>query len=447
MEVLPALFVVVACAGCAAEAAPAPQVKPLADVPAWSAEAVAGRMVVVDDGFLSVTALDAATGAVAWSARLQSAPASGAHGLLVDGASVLAWFGERAHVLDGATGKGHGSYETVRHGDGCGLWVNEGMCARVCPCSFALADCTTGQLASTTYQGKYVEEIDPDGGMSSGCWGFDGWPLGVAGKLAMISVNDPKAHVAGVDPATKTEVWHRDMSASPQTYETGHSTDGKTCWFTARDYSLAVVDCATGKELWTSKGVAGSPRHFIIDLPGRGLFEQKLTTATLRDERTGRVLWSVALPAGGVGWPKGAAPTMGAIQRLDNATSVAVLDPGNGKVLARVAVPKAADVIPDVGGGFFVAQRNELVAYNAAGTETARASVPAFNIELGATLIAMGRDPDVVVVDKQSLRELLRVPGPNLSFVVEGALGTGRVIVFQYDGKHVGRARLYAVTP
>jgi outer membrane protein assembly factor BamB len=441
------VFVAVACAGCAAEAAPLPRVKQLADLPAWSVEAVAGRMVIVDDGFLSVTAVDAATGAQAWSAKVQAAPAKGSHGLLVDGTSALAWFGERVHVIDGATGKQRGSYETVMHGGGCGLWVKEGMCARVCQCSFALADCTTGKLASATYKGKYVEEFDPDGGRSSGCWGFDGWPLGVAGKLAMISVDDPKPHVAGVDPATTKEVWHRDMSASPSAYETGHAADGKTCWFTDHDKTLVVLDCTTGRQLWTTKGVRGSPRHLVIHVPGRGLFEQKISTATMHDERTGRVLWKLALAPGAVGWLKGTPPTMGTLQRVDDATSVVLIDPKSGKALARVAIPKGADVIPDVGGAFFVAQSSELIAYDAAGTETARASVPAINMELGSTLIAMGRDPDVVIVDKKTLRELIRIPGPNLSFVVEGALGVGRFVVFQYDAKRVGRARLYAVTP
>jgi outer membrane protein assembly factor BamB len=284
--------------------------------------------------------------------------------------------------------------------------------------------------------------------MSSGCWGFDGWPLGVvANKLATISVDDPKPHVAGVDPATKKEVWHLDMSASPQTYETDHSADGKTCWFSDRTKKLVVVDCATGKQLWTTKGVTGSPRHLVIHVPGRGLFDQTIATATLHEERTGRVLWSLALPAGAVGWPKGSAPAMGAIRHLDDVTSVVLIDPANGKALARVAIPKGADVIPDVAGTFFVAQSNELVAYDASGTETARAAVPAINMEIGATLVAMGRDPDVVVVDKKTLRELIRIPGPNLSFVVEGALGAGRFVVFQYDAKRVGRARLYAVTP
>ena len=184
----------------------------------------------------------------------------------------------------------------------------------------------------------------------------------------------------------------------------------------------------------------------MIHIPGRGLYEQKITTATLRDERTGRVLWSLGLSTGAVGWPKGTAPAMGALRHLDGATSVFLIDPTNGKLLAQVAIPNGADVTPDVGGAFFVSRPTTLVAYDAAGTETARASVPAINMELGSTLIAMGRDPDVVVVDKKTLRELIRVPGPNLSFVVEGALGIGRFIVFQYDAKRIGRARLYAVT-
>ena len=446
-------LVLFALAGCAAEAAPtppAPSMKLLAEVKAWAIESSGGKLVVVDDGFLSVTAIDAATGKQAWTTKVQKAPARGAHGLVVDRTNVLAWFGEKAHVLDAQTGKVSTSYDTVLNGSGsgCGLWVKEGVCANVCQCSFQLADCVTGKQLSPSYQGKYVEEFDPDGGMSSGCWGFDGWPLGTAGKLALIAVDDPKPHVAGIDLATKKETWKRDMMASPQAYETGHSADGKTCWFTDYDKSLAVVDCATGKELWKTPGIKGNGRHVVIPIPGRGLFEQTLTTATLHAERTGKALWTIQLPSETVSWPKGSAPVVDLPlpTGVDGAMALAILDPATGKQLAKVPIPKGADLIPDTGGAFFIAQNKELVAFDAAGTVTARAVLPAFNMELGATLIAMGRDPDVVVVDKKTLKTLLRLPGPNLSFEVEGELGTGRVVIWQYDAKTVGRARLYAVT-
>lgn len=422
--------------------------KLLADVKAWAIEAAGGKLIVVDDGFLSVTAIDASTGKQAWSTKLQSAPARGSHELVVDRTNVLAWFGEKAHVLDAATGKLARSYDTVGHASKCGLWVKEGMCAQVCECSFALADCTTGKLTSARYQGKYVEEFDPDGGMSSGCWGFDGWPLGTAGTLALVSVDDPKPHVAGIDPSTTKEVWKRDMRASPQTYETGHSADGKTCWFSSYDQSLAVLDCATGKQLWTTPGNKGGGRHLVLPIPGRGLFEQNRTKATLRDERSGKVIWTRTLPDDAVAWPKGNAPVadLPSPTGVGDARDVVILDPATGKVLVKVPIPKGADLIPD-GGAFFISQGRELVAFDAGGNVTARAALPGYNMELGTTLIAMGRTPDVVVVDKKTLQILLRVPGPNLSFEVEGGLGTGRVAIWQYDAKTVGRVRLYAVTP
>ena len=440
---------------CAADAAPspppptpAPAMKLLADVKAWGIASAGGKLLVVDDGFLSVTALDAATGAKAWTTKLQSSPARGTHELVVvDRTTVLAWFGAKAHVLDAATGKLARSYTTIEHANKCGLWVTEGVCANVCDCSFALADCTTGKLLSTRYRGDYVEMMDPDGGRSSGCWGFDGWPLGKAGTLALVSVDDPKPHVAGIDPATTKEVWKREMMASPQTYETGHSPDGKTCWFSNHDDSLAVLDCATGKELWTTPGVKGSSRHIVWYIPGRGLFEQKAQTATLHEERTGKTLWTTQLPAGAVSWPKGHAPVADLPRPtgVDDAVSLVILDPATGKHLSTIAIPKDTDLIPDAAGAFYIARTSELTAFDASGTELARAALPAFNMELGETLIAMGRDADIVVVDKKTLKELLRVPGKNLSFEIEGQLGAGRVAVWQYDAKSVGRVRLYAL--
>ncbi len=438
-------------AGCAADAAPAPPVpsmKQLADVKAWAIASAGGKLVVIDDGFLSVTAIDAATGKQAWTTKVQTAPARGSHDLVVDRTNVLAWFGNQAHVLDAATGKLARSYETIEHANKCGLWVNEGMCARVCECSFALAQCSTGVLASTTYRGTYREEFDPDGGRSSGCWGFDGWPLGMAGQLALVSVDAPKPHVAGIDPTTAKEVWSREMMASPQTYETGHSVDGKTCWFGNHDKSLAVLDCATGKQLWTTPGIKGNDRHLVIPILGRGLFEQKQATATLYTERTGKVIWTRKLPAGAVSWPKGSAPVADLPRPtgVEDAGDLVILDPTTGKQLTKVPIPKGADLIPDTGGAFFISQGKELVAFDATGALITRAALPSYNMKLGETLIAMGRNPDIVVVDKKTLKELLRVQGTGLSFDVEGALGIGRVAVWQYDGKTVGRARLYAVT-
>lgn len=437
-----------ALAGCAAEAAPGPTMRLLADLPAWAIASAGGKLLVVDDGLLSVTAIDGATGAKAWTTKVQSAPARGSHEIVVDRTTVLAWFGDKAHVLDAATGKRARSYGTVERAGSCGLWVTEGVCARVCACSFALADCATGALLSATYQGKYVEEFDPDGGRSSGCWGFQGWPFGKAGSLALISVSEPKPHVAGVDPATTKEVWKRELRASPQSYHTGHSADGKTCWFGAYDTSLAVLDCATGKELWSAPGASGEHRHVVFAVPGRGLFVQKDRAATLHDERTGKVIWTQQLPAGAVAWPKGTAP-VAELPRptgLAGATALAILDPAGGKLLTKVPIPKGADLIPDTGGAFFLAQNKELVAFDASAVEIARAVLPAFNMEIGETLIAMGRDVDIVVADKKTLKELLRLPGKDLSFEVEGQLGRGRVAVWQYDAKTIGRVRLYAVT-
>src|SRR5258708_5537923 len=62
----------------------------IAEKPAWDYTAAAGKLVVIEDGFLVVSAIDAATGAAAWRQALQK-EAHGRQTLHPSGVNVIAW--------------------------------------------------------------------------------------------------------------------------------------------------------------------------------------------------------------------------------------------------------------------------------------------------------------------------------------------------------------------
>lgn len=449
-------LLVLALAGCSAQAAPAPpSLKLVVEVPAWDVETIASRMVVVDDGLLGVTAFDAATGAKAWSAKLQKQPGRGAHGLLINGASLLAWFGDKVHVLDGATGKRGTSYDTVTHGSKCWLDIKEGACARRCDCSFQIADCATGALKGTRYDSVYMELVDPDGDMSAGCWGNGGWLHGKVGNLALLAAEDAdgakqksqaKNVAAAIDLATGKEVWRFNIYASIQAYESGHSPDGKTCWFTGIMDDLQVLDCATGKLLWSTKAPAqkGAFKHFVAFAPGKGIYEQVDTTATLRAERTGKPLWTTQVPAGTTAWIEG---TGVPVPHYSETASITLLAAATGKITTTLVLPKNAYVFGDRGGTFLVESTTGLVAYDAAGKVTASTPTDTANLDISPSFVTARLDKEILVLDRKTLQELARLPGAHGSVRLEGALGAGRLVAYFYDGKTIGRAALYSLVP
>jgi hypothetical protein len=442
--------------GCTAQAAPAPpSLKLLVEVPAWDVEGIANRMVVVNDGLLGVTAFDATTGAKAWSANVQKAPARGAHGLLINGASLLAWFGDNIHILDGATGKAGASYATVNHGGGCWLDIKEGACARRCDCSFQIADCATGALKGKSYEGVYMEEVDPDGGMSAGCWGNGGWLHGKVGNLALLASEDAAAGkqkslaknvAAAVDLATGKEVWRFEIYASIQAYESGHSPDGKTCWFSGIMDDLQVVDCATGKRLWSTTAPVkkGAIKHHVAFVPGKGIYEQVDTTATLRAERTGKTLWTAQVAAGTTAWIQG---TDVPVRDYSEIATITLLAAATGNASATIVLPKNAYVFGDRAGAFFVESSTGLVAYDAAGKITASTTTQTPNLDISPSFVTARLDKEILVLDRKTLKELARLPGAHGSVHLEGGLGAGRLVAWFYDGKTIGKAALYALVP
>jgi outer membrane protein assembly factor BamB len=424
----------------------------LATIPAWDVATAGNRVVVIDDGFLTASAVDATTGKPAWHTQIETV-VRGRHTLHPNGATVLEWAGDSIHVLDAASGKISSTSPAAFNGTnwqdgGCGLDISDGVCAQRCQCSFQLLDCATGKPGRKRYEHVYIERIDPRGSRSAGCYGITDNILGRAGQLAIVATEDHQAsgtpsgpHIAAaIDLKTGTEAWRAWVSV--QATDSGVSPDGKTCWLSTFDNMLRVLDCAQGSELWKSKPVRDPKLHAIAFAPPSGLYVVRDREATLFDARTGKVRWRVTLPANTFGWLPG-------VQHLDryDVSAIEVLDPATGKTLASIARPKDTGAISDGGDGFVVAGK-EVVRYDVKGTAVARAQFMNGGVQFGDELaVIRTTTTEAIVVERTTLKERGRITGAYDRAFVEGELGKRRIAVFSYDGKKIGRATLLRVDP
>jgi outer membrane protein assembly factor BamB len=447
-----ALLAVVVAACSSSTAAPVDRLQKIATLPAWDVAITANRITVLDDGFASLTTIDSATGKPVWTQKVATT-GRGRHMVLVNGASLIAWFGDTAQVIDAATGALRGApYATVMNGGGCWLDVKDGACARRCPCSFTVADCATGALRGKQYELAEIDESDEDGGRSAPmCAGDPGWLHGTTGSLALISGRSDTGKkstrvVAGVDLATGKEVWSR--AANPMLSSSVKSPDGKTCYFASFRDDITVVDCRTGKLLWTAKTPRPPAKSVdaqqVTFVPRRGVFRLVDGTATLFAERTGAVLWTAKLPPTTLAWPQGS-PL--AADSLRETTRIAILDPATGKTLGAVALPVKASVHHDPSGGFAITSPTGITAHDATGTVTGTSTVPALSLGFGTSLVVADTQAELVVLERGTLVELARIPGKVDSVHVEGPLGARRFAVYIYNGKTIGTLGLYSYAP
>lgn len=439
----------------------------LAKVPAWDAAPIGGKLVVVDDKFLTVSGFDAATGKRAWTSKVIK-EAKGRHTLHVNGIEVLAWFGETLSAIDPASGKvralGQRGYNGVawEHG-GCWIDQAEGIAAQRCQCSFQVFDPSTNKDIGPRYQKTYIEYFESDAngnpGRSAGCWGMSEQLFGKTGNLALISTEDSARPqrgksrgptiTAAIDLATGTEAWRLVQHSQFG----GHSPDGKTCWFYGFTEEVLAVDCATGKKLWSSKKLPAMGRHVAAFIPATkttkaGVFDLRAPSkaageASLYDERTGKPRWTTKLAPDTLAWVRGT--TLDLATSADDATSIAILDPATGKPIAAIAKPADASIRFDGRGGFVLSGKSDLIAYDADGKETARANLAASGVVFGDALIVATLEKELVVLDRGTLTERGRVAGAFSVVHVEGGLGPNRLAAYAYDGKTIGSVTLISV--
>lgn len=191
----------------------------LADRMVGTYVAAAGKLIVLEDGFLVASAMDAATGELAWRTPLQ-AFAYGRQKLYTDGSKVIAWLGDERHVLDVETGTRLGSYTaservTASGEGGCSLALRGGACAEHCECSIQLFDCGTAQPLGERYA-HTLFEFEIEGERSVACSGPGSWLVGRVGDLTLLSIEDGsrgsgRAQVTvAIDSQVGKEVWRSE---------------------------------------------------------------------------------------------------------------------------------------------------------------------------------------------------------------------------------------------
>lgn len=437
----------------------------LAELPGWGMIVAADRVVVIDEGFLTTTAIDATTGKQAWHVQIER-EARGRHTLYGNPPTILEWAGDQLHILDPANGTELASASAPDNGTewnngGCGLDVEHGMCAWRCQCSYQVVDCATGKRAGKRYDKQYVELFPQDGPPSAGCWGAGSSTIGRAGNLAMFSaedISDPAtqraAHpsigggapvTAAIDLASGAEAWRMLFAASSLASQSGISADHKFCWLAGANDVVRVVDCAKGTTRWQTEAAQQPPARFFTSFVApHALFELRDRRATLYDLPTGKQRWRVTLPAGALGWPRGVAPELD--WRIEDVTAIAILDPASGKTIATITRPPGAGITPDHDGGVLLSGAR-LEHYDRGGALVAHAAIPNASLVLGTRYALAITPAEVIVLALSDLHELGRIAGKYQDITVEGPLGAQRAALFTYDGKVPGRAILVRLGP
>lgn len=432
----------------------------LAELPAWAMVTAADRVVVIDEGFSTTTAIDATAGKQAWHVQIER-EARGRHTLHAGPSTILEWAGGQLHVLDPARGTEMATTDAPYNGaawndGGCGLDVEHGMCAWRCQCSYQVVDCATGKRAGKRYDKQYVELFPHDGPPSAGCWGAGSSTIGRAGNLALFStedISDPATQrtshpsigggtpiTAAIDLASGAEAWRMLFAASSLASQSGISADHKSCWLAGLNDVVRVVDCAKGTTRWqTEAAQQPATRFFTSFVAPHALFELRDRRATLYDLPTGKQRWRVTLPAGTLGWPRGVAPVLD--WRIEDVTAIAILDPASGKTIATIARPPGAGITPDHDGGVLLSG-TQLEHYDRGGALVAHAGISNVSIVLGTRYALAITPAELIVLALSDLHELGRIAGTYQDIVVEGPLGAQRAALFAYDGKVPGRAIL-----
>ena len=425
----------------------------LAEMPAWDRVAVAGTLVVVDEDFLTISAVAASSGSAAWRATMQT-EARGRQTLHANGTTVIAWLGDKRHVLEASSGKSLTVAPAPWNGTawsdgGCGLDVEGGACAARCQCSFQVIDCLDGKPLGKWFKHQYIERIDHNHNRSAGCWGMGSSLLGRVGDVVLASVEDhdgktrsPQVTVA-IDVHTGKEVWRREHDTR---FVAGATPDHATCWFSDLAGATYVADCARGATLWRIDPPPTTPRRLKPSLVGTDrLFVLSDTRATMHALRTGKPLWTVALPVGTLAWPSGVVPEFEPTSKP--ITGVAILDPSTGKPRIRVSVPNATSVVSDRAGGFYLVN-DQLVHHDANGAVVGRTKIARdAGLQIGDELVLVRTTTESIFLERGDLRELGRIRGEVMTVSLEGTLGARRAALFRYDGKTVGQVTLVKIGP
>lgn len=333
------------------------------DLPAWDILAMPSRLVTVDPDFLHLTARDAATGAVQWTAQVQP-DSQGWHTLFGLGDAIVLLAGPRRIHVDAATGAVRGTRRGFYHGADrdCRLELSAGdrtadwstwipatpappSCAQSCGCSLGVFDCSGATDAATSFHNQtthlYRSLREPH---DTVC--FDRPAVLARGAAHVVVRAQDEQHtptVMGLDATTYTRVWTRpDLATTITAPEySGADPSGQTCWI-GGDTNLLGFACATGATRWRVRFAADDakdPGEADVAWQRAGLFMQhrdgERALVELRGA-DGKRRWRRTLPADHYAITEHT--QLGYMSATVPIAAYALLDPSTGATIATIPV-------------------------------------------------------------------------------------------------------------
>jgi len=420
--------------------------------------ASAGALVVLEEDYRHLRAIDVATGAERWRLLAQDVP-QGMHELHSYGDRVLLHAGGRLVIVDARQGHRIAEVSAVHNGGGCRLQIKGDACAYVCECMIQPIDCVSGAEIGPGYlssENHIYFEIDEHESVCP----IRPQLLGRKDELTVALVEGKDGLMGAVAFDTKgSERWRREEllsyrgTFSAGWVSAGMAADGSACWLA--DHSsgeLVVFECATGKQLWQTV-VTTELRVFQVHfLPADGGRLWLQTTATekkggsieVRDLLSGRRIWAQETGRGFSPWPLTRLFGSG---YLPQPTKLQIYDGSRGKVLRELEYKAGSVFVEDPRGGFLLAG-DELTEYDEQAKIRRRRprALPGLYWATVEHLVVQlpGEVGGTLVLRREDLTPSMRIDG-QASLVSMPGLGAGMML---FEGQRGGApSRLFVVGP
>lgn len=420
--------------------------------------ALAGALVVLEEDYRHLRAIDLETGAERWRLLAQGEP-RGMHELHSYGDRVLLHAGGRLVIVDARKGRRIGDVSAVYNGGGCHLQIEGDACAYVCECMIQPIDCTSGAEVGSSYsssENHIYFEIDEHESVCP----IRPQLLGRKDELTVALVEGKDGLMGAVAFDTKGSVrWRREGLLSERgTFSAGWisagmAADGSACWLAEHSSGeLEVFECATGKQLWRTVVVTEQRLFHVCFLPADGGRLWLQTSAVkkmggsveVRDLQSGRRIWAQDTGGGISPWPR-TRPFAGA--DLPQPTKLHLYDGSRGKVLRELEYGAGSVIVDDPRGGFLLAG-DELTEFDEE-AKIRRRRPRALPGLYGATAehLVVGLPGDVggtLVLRREDLTPSMRIDG-QVAWVAMPGLGAGMML---FEGQRdEAPSRLFVVGP
>ncbi len=407
---------------------------------AWATTIAAKRLILLEEDFVHLRAVDPASGAASWRLEAQSDP-GGQHDLYAYGERVLMHAGPRLVTVDAAAGRRLGEAKALYNGSdrGCRLQIAGDACAYVCECLIQPITCGTGAPLGEGFASSenhiYFEMGEPHDSVCP----IEPQLLGRAGELTVALVEDGAGLMGavGVDPAGSVR-WRLDGLIPRRGIfggggvEAGMAESGGLCWLMdAYEGDLVGFDCAAGKRLWGETIELRERRARVrwLAVDGGRLWVHTSGdaggSAELRDPASGRRIWAHTIPGGATPWPLDE-PLAAAY--LPQTTKLMIYDGARGRVVKELAVDERVRVVDDPAGGYLIIG-DDLVELDAQ-AKVRRRRPRAIGELVGLTEehLVVAEGESVEVLRREDLTVSLRIDGGGLRMLDGGELGPGALL-------------------